>query len=137
MSDLVGNTEDLFSYNEAQLKPTPAHNKYTPMQYTAIFTAVELLIFLAHLSRTLIGELIVYIGIRRPTVRRPSTFSNDISPEAVRPILSILQTMSSHLQVGGTRSYVFYSSMIRTLVAMVTYSFHRLIMGKVEIDNFC
>ena len=28
--------------------------------------------------------------------------------------------------------YVFYSSRIRTLVAMVTLSFHRLIMGKVE-----
>ena len=31
----------------------------------------------------------------------------------------------------------FYSSRIRTLVAMATYSSHRLIMGKVEIDNFC
>ena len=50
--------------------------------------------FLAHLSRRLIGELIVYKGIRRPSVRRPSvvrlsTFSNDISSEAVRPILFI------------------------------------------------
>ena len=52
---------------------------------------------LAHLSRRLIGELIVYEGIRRPSVRpsvRPSsvllsTFSNDISSEAVRPILFI------------------------------------------------
>ena len=31
---------------------------------------------------------------------------------------------------------VFYSSWIRTLVAMATYSFNRLIMGKVEIGNF-
>ena len=31
----------------------------------------------------------------------------------------------------------FYSGRIRTLVAMATYSSHRLIMGKVEIDNFC
>ena len=30
----------------------------------------------------------------------------------------------------------FYSSRIRTLVAMATYSFHRLIMGKVEIGDF-
>ena len=30
------------------------------------------------------------------------------------------------------KSYVFYSGQIRTLVAMATYSFHRLIMGKVE-----
>ena len=52
------------------------------------------LFFLAHLSRRLIGELIVYEGIRRPSVVRPSvvrlsTFSNDISSEAVRPILFI------------------------------------------------
>ena len=36
--------------------------------------------------------------------------------------------------------YVFYSGRIRTLVAMATYSSHRLIMGKVEICNkkkFC
>ena len=89
---------------------------------------------LAHLSRRLIGELIVYTGIRRPSIRRPSTFSNDISSEAVRPIFSILHT--KHLQVGGTKSYVFYSGRMRTLVAMATYSFHRLIMGKVEICNF-
>ena len=31
---------------------------------------------------------------------------------------------------------VFYSSRIRTLVAMVTLSFHRLIMGKVEFSYF-
>ena len=31
----------------------------------------------------------------------------------------------------------FYSGRIRTLVAMATYSSHRLIMGKVEIDNLC
>ena len=30
----------------------------------------------------------------------------------------------------------FYSGWIRTLVAMATYSFHRLIIGKVEIGNF-
>ena len=30
----------------------------------------------------------------------------------------------------------FYSNRIRTLVAMGTYSFRRLIMGKEEIDNF-
>ena len=30
----------------------------------------------------------------------------------------------------------FYSSRMRTLVAITTYSFNRLIMGKVEIGNF-
>ena len=33
---------------------------------------------------------------------------------------------------------VFRSGWIRTLVAIATYSYHRLIMGKEEIDNiFC
>ena len=99
---------------------------------------LQLRLLLAHLSQRLIGELIVYTGIRRPSVRpssvRPSTFSNDISSEAVRPIFSILHT--KHLQVGGTKSCVFYSGRIRTLVAMATYSFHRLIMEKVEICIF-
>ena len=31
----------------------------------------------------------------------------------------------------------FYSGWIKTLVAMATYSSHRLIMGKEEIDSFC
>ena len=35
------------------------------------------------------------------------------------------------------KSCVFYSGWIRTLVAMATYSSHRLIMGKEEIDSFC
>ena len=50
----------------------------------------ELLPFLAHLSQRLIGELLVYRGIRRPSVRRPSsTFSNDFFSEAAGPILLI------------------------------------------------
>ena len=35
------------------------------------------------------------------------------------------------------KNCVFYSGRIRTLVAMATYSAHRLIMGKGEIDSFC
>ena len=34
------------------------------------------------------------------------------------------------------KSCVFYSRRIRTLVAMATYSFHRLILGKEETDIF-
>ena len=36
----------------------------------------------------------------------------------------------------GNEKLCFYSNRIRTLVAMATYSSHRLIMGKEEIDNF-
>ena len=54
------------------------------------YRAIEKIdILLAHLSRRLIGELIVYKGIRRPSVVRLSTFSNHISSEAMRPILFI------------------------------------------------
>ena len=50
--------------------------------------------FLAHLSRRLMGELIVYQSLRRPSVRpsvrrpsvRPSTFSNIFSSETTGPI---------------------------------------------------
>ena len=47
---------------------------------------------LAHLSRRLIGELIVYTGIRRPSVRPSSVHQHfqTFSSETVRPILSTL-----------------------------------------------
>ena len=38
--------------------------------------------------------------------------------------------------LASTKVVFFYSGRIRTLVAMATYSFQRLIMGKEEIDNF-
>ena len=39
-------------------------------------------------------------------------------------------------RLGGTYKCVFCSNRIRTLVAMADYSFHWLIMGKMEIRNF-
>ena len=50
---------------------------------------------LAHLSRRLIGELIVYEGIRRPSLVRLSTFSNYIASEAMRPILCHISHIAS------------------------------------------
>ena len=38
--------------------------------------------------------------------------------------------------LASTKVVFFYSGRIRTLVAMASYSSHRLIMGKEEIDNF-
>ena len=88
-SKLLGNTFQPFNI---WLKPVC--NRYerfwtqqSPFQNYAYFCKNP---YLAHLSRRLTGELTVYTGIRRPSVRRPSTFSNDISSEAVRWILSIL-----------------------------------------------
>ena len=54
------------------------------------FQASSYLVLLSHLSQRLIGELLVYRGIRRPSVVRPSsTFSNDFFSEAAGPILLI------------------------------------------------
>ena len=40
------------------------------------------------------------------------------------------------LDLGLYINCVFYSGRIRTLVAMASYIFHLVIMGKVKIDNF-
>ena len=99
--------------------------------------------FLAHLSRRLIGELIVYpcSGVRpssvRPSSVRPSssTISKIFFSEIAGPIVLILHI--HHLQVGGKNNCVFCFDRIRTLVAMATYASHRLIMEKVKIASFC
>ena len=84
------------------------------------------MLFLAHLSRRLIGELIVYpcSGVR------PSSFtiSKIFFSETAGPIVLILHI--HHLQVGGKNNCVFCFDRIRTLVAMATYASHRLIMEK-------
>ena len=79
------------------------------------------MLLLAHLSRRLIGELIVYpcSGVRpSSSVRRPSS-------STISKILHI-----HHLQVGGKNNCVFCFDRIRTLVAMATYASHRLLMEK-------
>ena len=94
--------------------------------------------FLAHLSRRLIGELIVYpcSGILPSSVRPSSTISKIFFSETARPIVLILHI--HHLQVGGKNNCVFCFDRIRTLVAMATCASHRLIMEKkMKIDSFC
>ena len=91
---------------------------------------------LAHLSRRLIGELIVYpcSGVR-PSVRRPSsTISKIFFSETAGPIVLILYI--HHLQVGGKNNCVFCFDRIRTLVTMATYASHRLIMEESENCQF-
>ena len=63
--------------------------------------------FLAHLSRRLIGELIVYpcSGVRPSSVRPSSTTSKIFFSETARPIVLILHI--HHLQVGGKNNCVF------------------------------
>ena len=89
--------------------PTEPHTKPTEMNCFKLFIT----------EPWLICELIVYEGIRRLP-----TFSNDFSPEAVRPFSSYF-TYSIY-RSGGTNDCVFCSGRIRTLIAMATYILHRL-----------
>ena len=101
------------------------------------YVRIQINDFLAHLSRRLIGELIVYpcSGVR-PSVRRPSssTISKIFFSETAGPIVLILHI--HHLQVGGKNNCVFCFDRIRTLIAMATYASHRLIMEKSENCQF-
>ena len=122
--------------------------KTCPCNIQKIFSAVKIenfikqsLIFLAHLSRRLIGELIVYpcsgvrpSSVRRPSVRPSSTISKIFFSETAGPIVLILHI--HHLQVAGKNNCVFCFDRIRTLVAMATYASHRLIMEKSENCQF-
>ena len=106
------------------------------------FSVISELIFLAHLSRRLIGELIVYpcSGVRPSSVVCPSvvcpssTISKIFFFETAGPIVLILHI--HYLQVGGKNNCVFCFDRIRTLVAMATYASHRLIMEKSENCQF-
>ena len=83
--------------------------------------------FLAHRSQRLIGELIVYPCTG---VHPSSTTISKIFSETAGPIVLILYI--HHLQVGRKNNCVFCFDRIRTLVTMVTYASHRLIMEKSE-----
>ena len=91
MSDLVGNPEDRFSHNEARFIQLASHatldllsgftTELNPLVTNGFSYPYEMdestfiECFLAHLSRRLIGELIVNRSSRRPCVRpsvRPS-----------------------------------------------------------------
>ena len=100
-----------------------------------------LIVFLAHLSRRLIGELIVYRSSRRPSVRacvRPSvgvlTLSNmNISATSWQIGMKFYL---KHPWGGGKASVGFDLDRIRTLVSMATDSSHRVIMGKTASSHF-
>ena len=95
------------------------------------------LCLLAHLSRRLIGELIVYRSSRRPCVRpsvRPFTFSNMNISATSWPMG--MKFYLKHHWGGGKASVGFDPDRIRTLVSMATDSSHRVIMGKTASSRF-
>ena len=89
--------------------------------------------FLAHLSRRLIGELIVYRLSRRLCVR-PFTLSNMNISATSWPIG--MKFYLKHHWVGGKVSVGFDLDRIRTLVSMATDSSYRVVMGKTASSRF-
>ena len=85
---------------------------------------------LAHLSRRLIGELIVYpcSGVRPSVRRRTSTISNSNIPATSGPIVTKFHL--NHYWGGGKAALGFWPDRIGTLVSMATDSSHRVIMEK-------
>ena len=83
-------------------------------------------ILLAHLSRRLVGELIVYpwSGVRPSS----STISNMNISAASGPMAT--KFYLKHHWVGGKAALGFGPDWIRTLVSMATESSHRVIMAK-------
>ena len=90
---------------------------------------------LAHLSRRLKGELIVYqcSGVRRRR-RRRQPFSNMNISEASR--LIAIKFYQKHHWDGGKAAWGFGADQFRTLVSMATDSSHRVLMGKTASSRF-
>ena len=95
----------------------------------------NILSFLAHLSRRLRGELIVYRSSRRPSVRACMrlcvcvfTLSN-MNISKTNGSITTKFYLKHHLG-GGLAALGFKPDLIRTLVSMATESSHRVIMVK-------
>ena len=70
-------------------------------RYHTTYSSGTRSLFLAHLSQRLMGELIVYQSLRRPSVVRQSTISNIFSSETTEPI-----KLKFHMETpydGGTK----------------------------------
>ena len=89
---------------------------------------------LAHLSRRLKGELIVYpcSGVHRRRCRQP--FSNMNISAASRPI-AIKFYLKHHLS-GGKAEWGFGADQFRTLVSMTIDSSNSVIMGETASSRF-
>ena len=90
---------------------------------------------LAHLSRTLIGEFIVYpcSGVRRRRCRR-SPFSNIFIAKTFGP--NTTKFYLKHHWDEGKAASGFGPDRIRTLVSMASDNSNRVIMGKTASSQF-
>ena len=88
---------------------------------------------LAHLSRRLVGELIVYpwSGVRPSSVirRRHSSTISNMNISATSGLIATKFYLKHHWVVGKA-ALCFELDQIRTLVSMATESSHRVIMEK-------
>ena len=115
------------TYVSGKLGPGGEHTSKLKMVMT---------LFLAHLSRRLVGELIVYPWsgvrpssvVRRPSSSSSSTISNMYISAASWPITT--KFYLKHHWVGGKAALGFGPDRIRILVSMATESSHRVIMEK-------
>ena len=101
------------------------------------FTGVYIIFLLAHLSRRLRGELIVYPSSRRPcgcASVRPFTLSNMNISATSWPMG--MKFYLKHHWGGGKASVAFDPARIRTLVSMAIDSSHRVTMGKTVSSRF-
>ena len=93
------------------------------------------LTFLAHLSRRLVGEVIVYScsGVRpsvvRPSVVRPSSTISSMNISATSGPITMKLYQKHHWDRGKV-ALGFVSDQIQTMVSMATNSSHRVIMEK-------
>ena len=103
-----------------------------------IYIQIYFTTLLAHLSRRLKGELIVYpcsgVSRRCRCRRRCPPFLNMNISEASR--LIAIKFYLKHHWGGGKDAWGFGADQFRTLVSMATDSSHRVIMGKTGSSSF-
>ena len=123
--------------HETMAKYLRSHTGNKSVKETLLQNLCKCSLFLAHLSRRLRGELIVYRSSRRPSVRpcvRLFTLSNINISATSWPIG--MKFYLKHHWGGGKASVGFDPDRIRTLVSMATDSSHRVIMGKTTSSRY-
>ena len=97
-----------------------------------MYTICIFLCFLAHLSRRLVGELIVY---SRSGVRPASSTISNINISATSGLI-IMKFYQKHYWDGGKAALGFGPDRIKTVVSMATDSSHRVIMEETVLPLF-